>query len=81
MPKTWKECIRTVEKQVELAIVGLQTEIGITETYLEDDLSLEEKREILAELRSEVEAIEDLFEQLDDMKDQARVIAEGNDEG
>ena len=81
MPKTWKECILTVEKQIELAIIGLQTEIGITETYLEDDLSLEEKREILAELRSEVEAIEDLFEQLDDMKDQARVIAEGNDEG
>lgn len=76
MPKTMKECIATVEKQIELALSGFQTELDAAGVYLEDDLSLGEKRKIVANLHEATEAIDDLFEQLCDMRSEEQMMKE-----
>ena len=77
MPKTMEECIRTVEKQIELAWRGYAAELSICASDLgmasvkEDDV-----RKMLREIGAATEALGDLYDQLDDMRAEVRMMAE-----
>ena len=68
MPKTIDECIETVENQIKLALDGLGGEAGFLTMVLEENTPIDEKRSQVVSVRKAAEAIEDLFEQLDDMR-------------
>ena len=77
MPKTTEECIRTVEKQIEIALGGYEAVVSICSSDLvRNSITEEEIREMLREIGAATEALEDLYEQLDDMRAEALMMKE-----
>ena len=77
MAKTMEECIRTVEKQIELALGGYEAVVSICSSDLvRNSITEEEIREMLREIGAATEALEDLYEQLDDMRAEALMMKE-----
>ena len=76
MPKTTKECIQTVEKQLGLAFGGFEAELSVCGEEICRNIPFEEKRDMVIRIREAAEAIEDLYEQLDDMRAEARMMEE-----
>lgn len=76
MPKTMKECIRTVEKQIEFAIGGFASEIEDCCGELESSASIDKYKETLERIRIAVDAMEDLYEQLEDMREEEKMMAQ-----
>ena len=77
MPKTMEECIRTVEKQIELALCGYEAEVSICASDLTAKSTTEEDvREMMRNIGAATEAIEDLYDRLDDMRSEAGMMSE-----
>ena len=77
MPKTMEECIRTLEKQIELALCGYEVVVSICASALEMKSTTEEDvREMMRNIGAATEALEDLYDQLDDMRSEAGMMAE-----
>ena len=77
MPKTMEECIRTLEKQIEFALGGYEAVVSLCTSDLSVSKCTEEEiRQMLKDVKEATEAIEDLYEQLDDMREAAGMLAE-----
>ena len=77
MPKTTEECIRTLEKQIELALCGYESVVSICASDLGTNSTTEEDvKEMMRNIGAATEALEDLYDQLDDMRSEARMMSE-----
>ena len=77
MPKTMEECIRLVEKQIELALCGYESVVSICASDLAANSTTEEDvRTMMRNIGAATEALGDLYDQLDDMRAEARMMAE-----
>ena len=77
MPKTTEECIRTVEKKIELALGGYEAVVSLCASDLSVSKCTEEEiRQMLKDVKEATEAIEELYEELDDMREEAGMLAE-----
>ena len=76
MPKTTEECIKTVEKQIELALGGFEAKIYMCSEEISYNVPVDEKRESIFSVFRAAEAIADLYEQLDDMREEMKMMSE-----
>ena len=74
MPKKMKECIRLVEKQIEFAIYGFALELEDCRAKLESQASIDKQKETLERIRIAVDAMEDLYDQLEDMREEEKLM-------
>ena len=71
-----EECIKMIEKQVEFALLGFVAEIEELAEDLKESDSLAESAETLVQIKNAVDAMEDMFEQLEDVRAEAEMITE-----
>lgn len=76
MSMSAEECIKMIEKQVEFALLGFVAEIEELAEDLNESDSLAESAETLVQIKNAVDAMEDMFEQLEDVRVEAEMITE-----
>lgn len=76
MSMSAEECIKMIEKQVEFALLGFVAEIEELAEDLKESDSLAESAETLVQIKNAVDAMEDMFEQLEDVRAEAEMITE-----
>lgn len=76
MSMTSEECIKMIEKQVAFALLGFCAEVEELAEDLKESDSLLESYDTVRHIRAAVDAMEDMFEQLEDVKADARMVAE-----
>ena len=76
MSMTYTECIKMIEKQVEFALLGFVAEIEDLAEDLKEGDSLAEDFDTVRQIRAAVDAMEDMFEQLEDAIAEAKLMSE-----
>ena len=76
MSMSAEECIKMIEKQVEFALLGFVAEIEELAEDLKESDSLAESAETLVQIKNAVDAMEDMFGQLEDVRAEAEMITE-----
>lgn len=76
MSMTSAECVKMIEKQIEFAVLGFCAEVEGLLDDLKESGSLQESYDTVIQIRAAVDAMEDMFEQLADVTEEAKMMSE-----